>query len=62
MQEQLTSPTSIFDYGEEVRINTNKNITGGQQPSKINYEISKSLRFQVRFPDFMFQDCNKISR
>ena len=31
---------------------------GVQQPSKINYEISKSLRFQ----DFMFQDCNKISR
>ena len=38
--------------------------TGGQQPSKINYEISKSLRFQdfKRFQDFMFQDCNKISR
>ena len=24
MQEQLTSPTSIFDYGEEVRRNTNR--------------------------------------
>ena len=26
--------------------------TRGRQPSKISYEISKSLRFQVRFQDF----------
>ena len=32
----------------------------GQQPSKINYEISKSLRFQVRVTDLKIS-CFKIA-